>query len=195
LEGCDRADSFVTNPHKWLFTPIDLSAFYCRRPEILRQAFNLTPEYLQTNVDENVTNYMDYGLALGRRFRALKLWMVIRYFGREGLRERLRQHITWAENFADWIDSSSKFERMAPTPFSTICFRAVPEGFSGEALNRFNEAVLEEVNRSGELFLSHTRLRGKFTLRLAIGNLKTRSFHLDRAKEILLEAADSKPAV
>ena len=190
LEGCERADSVVTNPHKWLFTPIDLSAFYCRKPEVLRQAFSLTPEYLKTDVDDRATNYMDYGVALGRRFRALKLWMVIRFFGQEGLKERLRQQIKWAEEFATWIDASVEFERMAPTPFSTICFRATPASLcktldNSEALDRFNEAVLEAVNDSGEVYLSHTRLHDRFTLRLAIGNLKTRRKHLERAKELL----------
>jgi aromatic-L-amino-acid decarboxylase len=188
LEGCEQADSFVTNPHKWLFTPIDLSAFYCRQPDTLRSAFTLTPEYLKTDADEKATNYMDYGVALGRRFRALKLWMVIRYFGQQGLTDRVRQHITWAKDFAGWVDSSTEFERMAPTPFSTICFRAIPKRVSDDALDRFNEKLLETVNASGEVFLSHTRLRGKFTLRLAIGNLKTRPDHLDQAKKTLTQA-------
>jgi len=187
LEGCNRADSLVTNPHKWLFTPIDLSAFYCRRPDVLRQAFSLTPEYLKTGLDDSVTNYMDYGVALGRRFRALKLWMVIRCFGQRGLQARIRRHISWAKEFAAWIDEADTFERMAPTPFSTICFRAIPEQMSGEGLDRFNEDLLEAVNDSGETFLSHTRLGGHFTLRLAIGNLRTRPEHLERARELLLE--------
>jgi aromatic-L-amino-acid decarboxylase len=191
LDGCESADSLVTNPHKWLFTPIDLSAFYCRRPDVLRQAFSLTPEYLQTDVGERATNYMDYGVALGRRFRALKLWMVIRFFGQKGLQERVRQHISWAEEFADWIDSSPGFERMAPTPFSTVCFRATPKELNGEALDRFNEALLERVNETGEVYLSHTRLRGNFALRLAIGNLRTRREHLDRAKEVLMRALNN----
>jgi aromatic-L-amino-acid decarboxylase len=188
LKGCERADSLVTNPHKWLFTPIDLSAFYCRRPEVLRRAFTLTPEYLRTREGESVTNYMDYGVSLGRRFRALKLWMVIRYFGHKGLQERVRQHVTWAAEFAEWIDASHDFERMAPTPFSTVCFRAIPKGLNSEALDHFNEVLLAKVNESGEVYLSHTRLRGSFTLRLAIGNLKTRREHLDLAKEMLIRA-------
>ena len=129
---------------------------------------------------------MDYGVALGRRFRALKLWMVIRFFGQTGLQERVRQHITWASEFAAWIDSSIEFERMAPTPFSTICFRAIPEQVRNEALDNFNEQLLEAVNETGEVFLSHTRLHDRFTLRLAIGNLKTRQEHLKRARELLL---------
>jgi len=186
LEGCNRADSFVTNPHKWLFTPIDLSAFYCRRPNVLRKAFSLTPEYLKTSYDDRATNYMDYGVALGRRFRALKLWMVIRFFGQTGLQDRVRQHINWAQEFAAWIDASPEFERMAPTPFSTICFRAIPEQLPIEKLDAFNEALLEAINETGEVFLSHTRLLERFTLRLAIGNLKTRRDHLAHVKELLM---------
>ena len=190
-KGWDRADSVVTNPHKWLFTPIDLSAFFCRRPELLKSAFSLTPEYLKTNVEGSVTDYMDYGLALGRRFRALKLWMVIRCFGRSGLESRIRQHISWARDFAEWIDQSRDFERMAPTDFSTVCFRAAPQ-MSGErvrttSLNSLNERLLEGVNRSGEVFLSHTRLHDQYTLRLSIGNLKTKRVHIEKAKSLLLE--------
>lgn len=187
LEGCDLADSVVTNPHKWLFTPIDLSAFYCRRPDVLRKAFSLTPEYLKTESGDGATNYMDYGVALGRRFRALKLWMVIRFFGQRGLQKRVRQHMSWAKEFAAWIDDSPRFERMAPTPFSTICFRAVPPDMDDEHLDRFNEKLLQAVNETGEVFLSHTRLHERFTLRLAIGNLKTRRDHLERAKELLVK--------
>jgi aromatic-L-amino-acid decarboxylase len=191
LEGCDRADSIVTNPHKWLFTPIDLSAFYCRRPDVLKKAFSLTPEYLKTKNDGGVTNYMDYGVALGRRFRALKLWMVIRFFGQEGLQQRVRQHLLWAQEFAAWIDASPWFERMAPTPFSTVCFRAVTEQMEDQALDSLNERLLESVNESGEVFLSHTRLNNRFTLRLAIGNLRTRKAHLERAKKQLIEEVKS----
>jgi len=188
LEGCESADSIVTNPHKWLFTPIDLSAFYCRRPEIVKKAFTLVPEYLKTSVDDTVTNYMDYGVQLGRRFRALKLWMVIRYFGREGLAGRIRQHLSWAQEFAGKIDASPRFQRMAPTPFSTLCFRAVPETMAGddpESMDQLNAALLDAVNETGETFLSHTKLNERFTLRLAIGNLKTRKEHLDRTWELL----------
>jgi len=189
LEGCNRADSFVTNPHKWLFTPIDLSAFYCRRANVLRKAFSLTPEYLKTSYDDCAINYMDYGLALGRRFRALKLWMVIRFFGQKGLQDRVRQHIDWAQEFAAWIDASPEFERMAPTPLSTICFRAIPESLSTGKRDAFNEALLEAINDTGETFLSHTRLLDRFTLRLAIGNLKTRRDHLTRVKQLLVTKA------
>jgi aromatic-L-amino-acid decarboxylase len=193
LDGCESADSIVTNPHKWLFTPIDLSAFFCRRPDTVKKAFTLVPEYLKTSVDDSVTNFMDYGVQLGRRFRALKLWMVIRYFGREGLAGRIRQHLSWAQELADKIDASPNFERMAPTPFSTICFRAVPEELSTaapELIDKLNADLLAAVNSTGETFLSHTKLNDRFTLRLAIGNLKTRKEHLERAWELLQEELD-----
>ncbi|MFQ5753414.1 MAG: pyridoxal phosphate-dependent decarboxylase family protein, partial [bacterium] len=127
LNGCDRADSIVVNPHKWLFVPVDLSAFYTKKPEILRQAFSLVPEYLRTQEDSEVENYMDYGLQLGRRFRALKLWIVLRYFGHEGIAARIRYHIALAQKFVSWVEESPEFELMAPTPFSTVCFRAHPD--------------------------------------------------------------------
>jgi aromatic-L-amino-acid decarboxylase len=195
LDGCQRADSIVVNPHKWLFTPVDLSAFYCRRFDVLRRAFSLVPEYLRTSEDEAVRNYMDYGVQLGRRFRALKLWMVIRSFGHRGLAARLRQHIELAQEFASWVDADPDFERLAPVPFSTVCFRVRPrdlieQGDEAETyLDKLNEAVLDAVNRSGEAYLSHTRLNGKLTLRIAIGNLRTTKRHVARAWELVKENA------
>jgi len=190
LKGCEKADSLVTNPHKWLFTPIDLSVFYCRRPEVLKEAFSLVPEYLKTTEDGTVTNYMDYGIQLGRRFRALKLWMVIRFFGRRGIQERIRRHLSWAKEFAEWVDRHPRFERMAPTLFSTVCFRALHgAGEPEDRIDRFNEQLLRAINDSGEVFLSHTKLNGRFTLRLAIGNLKTRRRDLERCWEIIREKA------
>lgn len=195
LAGCDQADSIVVNPHKWLFTPIDCSAFYCRRPEVLKRAFSLVPEYLRTaeGEAESVRDLMDYGVQLGRRFRALKLWFVIRAFGQEGLAARLREHIRLGQQFAAWIDASPDFERLAPVPFSTVCFRAHPRDLGGTSeeveahLNRLNEALLEAVNATGEVFLSHTKLNGRYTLRLAVGNLRTTEAHVARAWEILQE--------
>jgi aromatic-L-amino-acid decarboxylase len=185
LDGCEFADSLVVNPHKWLFTPIDCSAFYVRDPETLKQAFSLVPEYLRTD-DTAVTNYMDWGVQLGRRFRALKLWMVIRSFGHRGLADRLREHIRLAQRFASWVDDSPTFERMAPTPFSTVCFRAHPEGIDDQTeLNHLNQRLLEAVNTGGEVFLSHTVLRGSYVLRLAVGNLRSEERHVARAWEVL----------
>jgi aromatic-L-amino-acid decarboxylase len=166
LNGVERAHSFVTNPHKWLFTPIDLSAFYTRRPDILRRAFSLIPEYLRakTQEDERSINLMDYGVALGRRFRALKFWFILRYFGREGLQRLLRAHIAWAQELAGWIDADPRFERVAPVPFSVVCFRL-------KGTDDANRALLDRVNASGQAYLSHTELEGRYVLRVALGHL------------------------
>jgi aromatic-L-amino-acid/L-tryptophan decarboxylase len=174
LKDAASADSVVLNPHKWLFTPFDLSVLYCRRMDLLRAAFALTPEYLKTVEASDVRNLMDTGIQLGRRFRALKLWMVIRHFGADGLRARLAEHMRLARLFAGWVDASDDFERTAPVPFSVVCFRA-------RGTDERNEALLERLNGSGELFLSHTRLAGRYTLRLAIGNLHTTETHISRA--------------
>ena len=194
LAGCERADSIVVNPHKWLFVPIDCSAFYCSKPEIMRQAFSLVPEYLRTPEEDRVRNFMDYGIQLGRRFRALKLWMVLRAFGAEGLRQHLRAHIALAERFRGWVEASPDFELLAPVPFSVVCFRHHPDGLPENSeteayLKGLNEGLLESVNATGEVFLSHTQLNGKFTLRLAIGNLRTTEEHVRRAWELLQEHA------
>ncbi|MFQ5603584.1 MAG: pyridoxal phosphate-dependent decarboxylase family protein [bacterium] len=186
LDGCERADSFVVNPHKWLFVPVDLSAFYTRKPHVLKRAFSLVPEYLRTQEDPDVQNYMDYGVQLGRRFRALKLWFVLRYFGVEGIVRRIRHHIEMAREFADWVDAHAEFERMAPTPFSTVCFRAHPKNLHQEVeLQSLNERLITAINETRKVFLSHTKLNEKFVLRLAIGNLRTTRAHLNRVKEIL----------
>jgi len=194
LEGCERADSLVTNPHKWLFTPLDLSVLYCRRMDVLRRAFSLVPEYLRTAEQEMVRNGMDYGIQLGRRFRALKLWMIIRYFGHEGLAARIREHCRLAQLFASWVREARDWELLAPVPLSTVCFRAcVPqrEGERGEAyaarLDALNEELMRAVNATGEAFLSHTRLHDKLTLRLAIGNIRTTEAHVRRAWQLLNE--------
>jgi aromatic-L-amino-acid/L-tryptophan decarboxylase len=185
LRGCERADSFVTNPHKWLFTPVDISALYTRRPDILRRAFSLVPEYLRTAEDPRATNFMDYGVPLGHRFRALKLWFVLRYYGREGLAQIIRSHIGWAQELAGQIDAHPNFERTAPTPFSTVCFRY-------KGTDEDNRRILERVNASGEIFLSHTVLRGQYSLRLAIGNMQTTRDHVQRAWE-LVQAGSLEP--
>ena len=202
LDGLELADSFVMNPHKWLFTPIDCSAFYVRRPELLQQAFSLVPEYLKT-AESGVTNYMDWGIQLGRRFRALKLWMVIRAFGREGIAARLREHIRLGQLLAGWIDDDPDFERLAPTPLSVVCFRVVPEDIGPRLssaapqdaveleayLDRLNEDILDTINASGQVFLSPTRLRGRFAIRLAIGNIRTDEAHVRRVWKLSQEAA------
>jgi aromatic-L-amino-acid decarboxylase len=195
LDGCDDAMSIVVNPHKWLFTPIDCSVLYTRSPGILTGAFSLVPEYLRTGVDAEIKNFMDWGVSLGRRFRALKLWMVLRAFGSEGIAERVREHIRLAQSFADWVDGHPDFERLAPTPLSVVCFRARPQallpgpsarpGDTDKLLNVFNEQLLKRLNASGEIYLSHTSLGDLYTLRLAIGNLRTTERHVARAWELI----------
>ena len=167
LKGAERAHSLVMNPHKWLFTPVDLSAFYTREPEILRRAFSLIPEYLKTAEDPRAVNMMDYGVQLGRRFRALKLWFVLRYFGREGIAEVIRRHIEYAQKFAALVRNDLDFEVAAPVPFSLVCFRY-------RGTDEQNRALMDGINSSGLAFLSHTVLDGRFVLRLAIGNLETK---------------------
>lgn len=187
FKGIEKADSIVTNPHKWLFVPIDLSVFYTKKPEILKRAFSLVPEYLRSNEDTIVDNLMDYGVQLGRRFRALKLWFVIRYFGVNGLKEKIREHIRLAQLFAKWIDDDSEFERLAPTPFSTVCFRAIPNGMNETELNEFNEKLINEINSSGKLFLTHTKLNNKFTLRLVISGIRQEERHVVQAWKLIKE--------
>ncbi len=187
MEGCDRADSMVVNPHKWLFTPCDISVFYCKRFDTLKQAFSLVAEYLKTSEDSAVRNYMDYGVQLGRRFRSLKLWMVIRTFGHEGLAERLRFHMELAKKFASLVEGDENFELLAPVPFSTVCFRAKLKNMTEDELNLLNEKLMDNVNRTGKVFFSHTKLNGKFTIRMAIGNLKTTEEHVTLAWSLVKE--------
>jgi aromatic-L-amino-acid decarboxylase len=192
FDGWERADSAVVNPHKWLFTPFDLSAFYCRRMDRVRAAFALVPEYLRTAEGERgVRNLMDTGIQLGRRFRSLKLWMVLRHFGVEGLQCRLAEHIRLAHQFASWVDADPDFERLAPAPFSVVCFRARPRNgpHADAGLDRLNEALMAAVNASGEIFLSHTRVNDVIALRLAIGHLRTTEHHVARAWQLLREHA------
>jgi aromatic-L-amino-acid decarboxylase len=193
----DLADSIVDNPHKWMFTPLDASLLLFRRPEVFRQAFSLVPEYLKTRAAGEVHNYHEYGIQLGRRFRALKIWIMIRAFGREGFASRIRDHCRMAQDFAEWIDADPDWERLAPVPFSTVCFRFCPRELATRAetpevsagLDALNQAILDRVNASGEIFLSHTKLRERFTLRVTLGNLRATDRHLRRCWELLCEAA------
>jgi aromatic-L-amino-acid decarboxylase len=183
LAGAGHADSLVVNPHKWLFTPFDLSVLYCRRMDALRAAFSVTPEYLKTIEAAPVRNLMDTGVQLGRRFRALKLWMVLRHFGADGLRARLAEHIRLGRLLHQWVDAHPDFSVMAPAPFSVVCFRA-------NGSDALNEQLLDRVNASGEVFLSHTRLGGQYVLRLAIGNLRTTEAHVARAWTLIQQHAN-----
>ena len=187
LKGCEEADSLVTNPHKWLFTPIDCSVLLTRRPEALKNALSLVPEYLRTNA-QGVTDLMDYSFQLGRRFRALKLWFVFRYFGIKGITARIRDHVRLAKEFAGWVDAHPQMERMAPVNFSVVCFRVRPEGVDDESeLERLNAAMLEKINASGEVFLSHTKLKGRYCIRIAVGNLQTGIDHVRRAFDLVVK--------
>ncbi len=190
LAGCERADSVVVNPHKWLFVPMDLSALYVRRPETVRRALSLVPEYLSTPKGEGgATNLMDYGPALGKRFRALKLWMTLRWFGADGMAAIVREHLRLARLFAEWVDAEPGWERLAPVPFALVLYRHVPAGMGDAEVDAHNERIMDAVNATGEAFLSHTKVRGRFALRLSVGNLRTTEREVRRAWERLKEAA------
>ena len=191
-----RADSFVVNPHKWLFTPIDCSVLYTRRPDVLKRAFSLVPEYLITGAsDDDAVNTMDYGIQLGRRFRSLKLWMVIRAFGVHGLAGRIRRHCELARELADWVRGEEDWRVEAPVPFSVVCLRYVPPGTTDDEADLANERIMRAVNASGKVYLSHTRLRGRYVIRVAIGNLRTERRHLEDAWQLLRDAAAANQAV
>ena len=188
----------MVNPHKWLFTPLDASLLLSRRMDFLRAAFSLVPEYLRTlDRATPVHDYSEYQPQLGRRFRALKLWMLIRWFGLSGLRRRIERHIELAGAFARWVDADRDWERLAPVPFSTVCFRWRPDRLAGREdepgihryLDERNAAIMDAVNRSGEVFLSHTRLDDRFTIRIAMGNVRTEERHVRRAWDLLRAAA------
>jgi aromatic-L-amino-acid decarboxylase len=191
MAGWERANSIVVNPHKWLFVPLDCSALFFRDPTIARRTYALVPDYLASSGQGAVSNLMELGPALGRRFRALKLWMTLRYFGQSGLEQRLREHLRLARLFADWIEETADWELLAPVRFSTVCFRFRPGDMQPGLIDRLNEALLERVNSSGEVFMSHTRLRGEFVMRLAIGNIRTQERHVARAWELLRSTAEN----
>ena len=179
--GWERADSVVVNPHKWLFVPMDCSALWTRRPDDFRRAFSLVPEYLRAGDD--VPSLSEYAIPLGRRFRALKLWAVLRCHGRTGLQERIREALRLAASFEGWVRDEPGWAVVAPRPFSLVCFRH-------EGTDERNAAILEHVNESGEAFLSHTRLDGRYVLRLAVGNARTTEDDLRVAWAVLRRAAE-----
>ena len=189
LAGVERADSVLTNPHKWLFTTMDCSAFWTKHQDVLRNAFSLVAEYLVTARDSQVVNYMDYGVQLGRRFRALKLWMVMRAFGTDGLATRLRDHCDMAREFAAQVDADPDWTLSAPVPFSLVCFRYAPAGMRDADADARNAAILSNVNSAGKVYLSHTRLNSRYVLRLAIGNILTGREHIALAWDELQRAA------
>ena len=189
FDGWERADSIVVNPHKWLFTPIDCSVLYCSRPEVLRQAFSIVPEYLSSSEQAESRSLMDYGVSLGRRFRALKLWFVMRYFGRRGLIDRIREHLRIASMLSDAIRDTDGWEVTAPVHMGLVTFRRTT-GASGAEEDRVNHEILEAVNASGRAFMTHTVLGGRVVLRLAIGNIKTTEEHVMRTWSLLQRVAN-----
>jgi len=191
LDGCGDADSLVVNPHKWLMVPVDCSVLYTRRPDLLKRAFSLVPEYLTTPDPDDVRNLMDYGVSLGRRFRALKLWFVLRWFGADGLRRVIRHHLHLARTLALEVDAHPDFELLAPVRFSVVLFRFRPGASLDDAeLERLNAEILRQVNASGRVFLSHTKVYGRYALRVAIGNGRTGREHVAEAWRLVREAAE-----
>jgi aromatic-L-amino-acid decarboxylase len=188
LDGAEDMDSFVFNPHKWLFTNFDCSAYFVRDPGTLIRTFEIHPEYLKTGVDPHVKNYRDWGIQLGRRFRALKLWFVIRTFGVEGLQSLLREHIRLGQLFKGWVEEHDKFELMAPVPLSLICFR-LNDGWKDDELNALNKRFLDNINSQGSIFLTHTTLRDRYVLRMAIGQRTTRERHVRNAWDLITQKA------
>ncbi len=190
LKGISYADTFVFNPHKWMFTNFDCSAYYVKDQEALINTFSILPEYLRTAEGDRVNNYRDWGVALGRRFRALKLWFVLRSFGTEGLKSKVRSHTQWAKELCSTINSEENFETLAPVPFATICFRFLPPGTDNmEEINKINNSLMEKLNGTGKLYLTHTKLNGKFTLRFVIGQTYQEKRHINSAWELIKDTA------
>lgn len=189
FDGWEQADSIVVNPHKWLFTPIDCSVLYCRRPEALVRAFSIVPEYLTSSEQSESRSLMDYGVSLGRRFRALKLWFVLRYFGREGIVRRLREHVRIAADLEGWVAKTEGWRVVAPVHLGLVTLRYAPTGVVGPTLDAMNHKILDRVNASGEAFLTHTVLDGRTVIRVSIGNIKTTEEHVARVWALLLDAA------
>ncbi|MGH7727719.1 MAG: pyridoxal phosphate-dependent decarboxylase family protein [Vulcanimicrobiaceae bacterium] len=188
LAGAERADSLVVNPHKWLFVPVDCSVLYVRDPELLRRTFSLVPDYLAHD-DDGVRNGMDYGLQLGRRFRALKLWFALRRLGAAQIRALIAGHIALAQRFAQWVRAEPDWEVVAPHPLSVVCFRSAPPGFDADAVDGLNARIVDAANSGGEIFLSSTRLDERLVLRLAIGNERTTEADVATAWRVLRECA------
>ncbi len=185
IDGIEQADTFVFNPHKWLFTNFDCSAYFVKDREALLRTFEILPEYLKTSTHGHVNDYRDWGIPLGRRFRALKLWFVIRSFGVSGLQAMLREHLRLAGFIRDEVEKDPSFELMAPVPLNTVCFRYHPENTTEEELDRLNTLLLDKVNRSGKAYFTHTRVKGKYTIRFMIGQTHTREKHVKNAWELI----------
>jgi len=190
FDGMETADSIVFNPHKWLLTNFDCTAYYVRDPSALLSTFQATPEYLRTAYDADVVNFRDWGIQLGRRFRALKLWFVIRSYGVEGLRAIIRRHVALAQELAGWIEADPEYELMAPVPFGLVCFRWSPPGATDDELDALNARLLAAVNAGRERYLTHTRLGGRYAIRLVVGQRATEREHVRAAWEAVVKAAE-----
>jgi len=190
IKGIENVDTFVFNPHKWMFTNFDCTAYFVKDKGTLIQTFEILPEYLKTKEGSSVNNYRDWGIQLGRRFRSLKLWFVIRSFGVKGLQGKIKTHIDWANEFAGWIEKTKNFEILAPSPLATVCFRLKPEtGLSEDVLNQLNAQFIEAINQTGKIFISHTKLNGKFTLRFVVGQTNTEYHHIEKAWQIIKDTS------
>ena len=189
LDGIEYVDSFVFNPHKWMLTNFDCSAYFVSDPSSLIRTFEIHPEYLRTGQDAEVKNFRDWGIQLGRRFRALKLWFVLRSYGVEGIQKMLREHIRLAQYFKDRVNEHALFELMAPVELSLVCFR-LNDGRSESDLNDINEEFRDRINRTGKVFLTHTSLKGKYVLRMVIGSRSTREKHVREAWDLIATAAE-----
>ncbi|MBS0009842.1 MAG: aminotransferase class V-fold PLP-dependent enzyme, partial [Bacteroidales bacterium] len=185
IEGKEAIDSFVFNPHKWMFTNFDCSAYFVKDATGLIRTFEILPEYLKTRTRGRVNDYRDWGIPLGRRFRALKLWFVIRSYGLEGLREKVRNHISYAAWLAERVREHPGFEMMAPQSLNTVCFRYRPEKSSEEALNEINEKLNHKLNDTGKMYLTHTMIKGKYTLRMVTSQTNTKLDNVKRAWELI----------
>ncbi len=192
LQGIEQADSFVFNPHKWLFTNFDCSAYFVKDSESLINTFKLVPEYLRSQIPDHVNDYSNWGIQLGRRFRALKLWFVIRSFGLSGLQQKLRHHIALARELQTWIEKHEHFELLAPVTFNLVCFRFHPRGIDDTTeLNRLNEQLLLAVNHTGKMYITHTKLKEKYTLRMVTGQTHVELNHVQKAWNLIVEKAAS----
>ncbi len=195
FDGAEHADSIVLNPHKWLFVPLDFSTLYIRKPELLREVFSLTREYLKLDASGGAVNYMDYGYQLGRRFRALKAWMTFRAFGRSGLESRIRENCRLAAHFTNQVLSNPAFEMAAPQVMAVVAFRFRPAGADDETIDSLNEQIVHKVNDSGRAYITHTRLNGRVAMRIGVGNLVTEERHLDDVWARIVAAADELTAL
>jgi len=190
MEGVELADSVVVNPHKWMFVPLDFSALFVRRPDLLRAVFALTPEYLSGDAEAGEINYMDYGLQLGRRFRALKAWMVFRAFGSDGIAARISEHRRLAQEWARWVEADPRFVLAAPVPMAVVCFRFAPAGLAEPVCDRLNVAIVQALNASGDAYLTHTRVGQRVVMRVGIGNILTTGRHLEQAWARVVQEAE-----